>query len=223
MKMFRNSVGASILTALALALFGLVSGGGSTRAEMRDTVNYLPIQPGTYKIDPAHTVVGFNVRHLEINWVEGRFRDITGEINFDDKDVSRSLVEFSAKIDSVDTGIAARDAHIKTADFFDAAKYPEMTFKSTKVEKRGKGYVLNGDLTIKGVTKSISFPFTVTGAVKDPWGGMRFGVSAETIINRRDFGINFGSPLPTGGLDVGNEVTVKLNFEAVRNEPKSGK
>ncbi len=96
-----------------------------------------------------------------------------------------------------------------------------MTFQSTKVEKKGKAYMLTGDLTIKGVTKSISFPFTMTGAVKDSRGNTRFGVSAETTINRRDFGINYGGPMPAGGLDVGDMVTVILNFEAVKQEPKS--
>ncbi|MGH9820120.1 MAG: YceI family protein, partial [Pyrinomonadaceae bacterium] len=155
MKIFRNSLAVAIVTALVLAIFGLAMGRASVRAEAetQDTVNYLPIPAGTYKLDPPHTLVGFSIRHLEINWVEGRFKDISGTINFDDKDITRSSVEFSAKTNSVDTGVAARDAHLKTADFFDAAKYPEMTFKSTKVEEKGKGYVLSGDLTIKGVTK----------------------------------------------------------------------
>lgn len=220
MKIFRNSLAVAVLTALVLALFGLAFGGGATAARTEtdrlDTVKYLSISAGTYNLDPAHTLIGFSVRHLEINWVEGRFKDFAGAINFDEKDLTRSSVAFSAKIDSVDTGIAARDAHLKTADFFDAAKYPEMTFKSTNVQKKGKGYVLYGDLTIKGVTKPVSFPFTMTGAIKDPWGGTRFGVDAEAKINRRDFGINFGNPLPVGGFDVGDEVTIKLRFEAVK-------
>jgi polyisoprenoid-binding protein YceI len=181
----------------------------------------MPIPAGSYRIDPPHTVVGFSIRHLEINWVSGRFRDVEGSINFDDHDISKSSVNFKAKIDSVDTGIAGRDKHLKTADFFDAAKFPEMTFQSTRVEKKGKNYMMTGDLTIKGVTKSVSFPFTITGAVKDPWGGTRFGVSAETTINRRDFGIDYGKAMAAGGMDVSDTVTVDLNFEAVKNEPKS--
>jgi polyisoprenoid-binding protein YceI len=161
------------------------------------------------------------VRHLEINWVEGRFKDFNGTINYDDKDVTRSKVQFTAKIESIDTGVEQRNAHLRTADFFDAAKYPEMKFVSTKIEKKGKGkYILFGDLTIKDVTKPISFPFTFTGAVPDPWGGTRFGIQAETVINRRDYNINWGNALPVGGFDVGNNVTVKLQLEAVKATAK---
>jgi polyisoprenoid-binding protein YceI len=222
MKAFRVAFVATAFIALLLGTLGLIAGGklSAPAAEAADSVKYMPIPAGTYKIDPPHTVVGFSIRHLEINWVSGRFKDVEGSINFDDRNISKSSVNFKAKIDSVDTGVAGRDKHLKTADFFDAAKFPEMTFASTKVEKKGKAYMLTGDLTIKGVTKSVSFPFTVTGAVKDPWGGTRFGVSAETRINRRDFGINYGNPLAAGGMDVGDMVTVNLNFEAVKADAK---
>ena len=210
-----------IIAALAFAGLALAGRTPASGAAATDNVKYMPIPAGSYKIDPPHTVVGFSIRHLEINWVSGRFKDVEGSINFDDRDISKSSVNFKAKIDSVDTGIAGRDKHLKTADFFDAAKFPEMTFQSTKVEKKGKAYMMTGDLTIKGVTKSVSFPFTITGAVKDPWGGTRFGVSAETTINRRDFGIDYGKAMAAGGMDVSDTVTVNLNFEAVKNEPKS--
>jgi polyisoprenoid-binding protein YceI len=223
MKMIRAAIIAAAFMALILALGGSVFVGkqATLAANKPDTVKYLPIPAGNYKIDPPHTTIGFSIRHLEINWISGRFKDIEGTIVFDDHDISKSSVNFKAKIDSVDTGVAARDKHLQTADFFDAAKYPDMTFQSTKVEKKGKAYMLTGDLTIKGVTRSISFPFTMTGAVKDSRGNTRFGVSAETKINRRDFGINYGGAMPTGGLDVGDMVTVTLNFEAVKTEPKS--
>jgi len=186
-----------------------------------DTVKYLPVPAGEYSLDTAHSIIGFAVRHLEINWVEGRFKDFKGTIHFDDKDITRSSVNFTAQIASIDTGVEQRNGHLKTADFFDATKYPEMKFVSTKVEKKGKDkYILYGDLTIKDVTKSISFPFTMTGAVKDPWGGTRFGINAETVINRRDYNINYGNPMPAGGLDVGNNIIVKLQLEAVLPGPK---
>ena len=155
--------------------------------------------------------------------MQGRFKDFKGSVTYDGSDITRSSVEFTAKIESVDTGVAPRDAHLRTADFFDAAKYPEMSFKSTQVEKRGKQYLLTGDLTIKGVTKQITFPFTTTGLVNDPWGGERFGIEASTVINRRDFGINFGHVLDSGALDVANEVTIDLHLEAVREQAKAGK
>jgi polyisoprenoid-binding protein YceI len=183
-------------------------------------VNYMTIPGGEYKIDPAHSIIGFAIRHLEINWVEGRFKDFTGTINYDDKDVTKSAVEFTAKIESIDTGVEPRNKHLKTGDFFDAAKYPELTFKSTKVERKGKGYVLYGDFTLKGVTKQVALPFTITGAVKDPWGNTRFGVQAQTKINRRDYGITYGNALPAGGMDVGDEVTINLQLEAMKPDPK---
>jgi len=184
-------------------------------------VNYAPVASGAYQIDPAHSTVGFAIRHLEINWVTGRFKDYKGTINYDAADVTKSSVEFTAKVESIDTGVAARDNHLRNADFFDVPKYPEMTFKSTRVERKGKdGYVLHGNLTIKDVTKPLSFPFTVTGAIKDARGNTRWGIEAQTKINRRDFGITYGGPLPAGGLDIGNEVTINLHLEALQPAPK---
>ena len=184
-------------------------------------VNYAPIPSGEYKIDPAHSVIGFAIRHYEISWVSGRFKDFTGTIRYDETDVSKSSVEFAAKIESIGTGVDARNAHLRTADFFDVAKYPEMTFKSTRVERKAQDqYVLHGDFTLKGVTKQISFPFTMTGAIKDAQGNTRFGVAAETKIDRRDYGITWGKPMANGGLDVGNEVKIDLQLEAVKPAPK---
>jgi polyisoprenoid-binding protein YceI len=184
-------------------------------------VSYAPIPGGEYRIDPAHSIIGFSIRHLEINWVRGRFKDFNGTIRFNEAEPSKSSVEFVAKIESIDTGVAKRDDHLRTADFFDAAKYPEMTFKSTRVEAAGEGrYVLHGDLTLKGVTKPVSIPFTIAGAIKDPWGNTRFGVEGRTTIDRREFGITWGKPLENGGIDVGNEVTVELALEAMKPAPK---
>lgn len=223
MKYFRNIITVTLLVTVLLALFGLAFGGATSTAGAQsktEAVKYVPVQAGTYNLDPAHTVIGFGVKHLEIAIVEGRFKDFSGTINYNDQDPTRSTVEFTAKIDSIDTGVAPRDEHLRTADFFDAAKFPTMTFRSTKVEKKGKDFVLHGDLTIKGVTKPVSLPFTMTRAVKDPWGGTRFGIAASTMIDRRDFGITWGNQLPLGGLDVANEVSIKLHAEAVKAEAK---
>ena len=180
-------------------------------------VNYAPIPSGEYKVDPAHSVIGFSIRHYEISLVRGRFKDFTGTIRYDEADVSKSSVEFAAKIESIDTGVDPRNAHLRTADFFDAAKYPDMTFKSTRVERSAQDqYILHGDFTLKGVTKQISFPFTLTGAIKDAQGNTRFGVAAQTKIDRRDYGITWGKPMANGGLDVGNEVMIDLQLEAVK-------
>ena len=221
MKTFRNAIFGAALAVVFAAPFagGFVTRRADAQAPA-SKVSYAPVPGGTYNIDPAHSLIGFAVRHLEINWVEGRFKDFKGTISFDEKDVTKSSVEFTAKVASVDTEVEARDKHLRTADFFDVEKYPEMTFRSTRVERKGNnGYVLHGDLTLKGVTKPVAFPFTITGAVKDPWGNTRFGVDAHTRINRRDFGVNYGNAF-AGGLDVGNEVTIDLRLEAVQPAPK---
>ena len=223
MRLFRNTITVTLAVTLLLALIGMAFGGTTQAvgAQVKsDAVKYAPVEAGAYNLDPAHTVIGFGVKHLEIALVEGRFKDFSGTIQYNAADPTKSTVEFSAKIDSIDTGVAQRDAHLRTADFFDAERFPTMMFKSKHVEKKGKGYVLHGDLTIKGVTKPVSLPFTMTGAVKDPWGGTRFGIEASTKIDRRDFGITWGNALPLGGIDVANEVTINLHAEAVKAEAK---
>ena len=181
-------------------------------------VTFEAIPTGDYKVDPGHSVIGLNPA-LEISLVRGRFKDFTSTIHYDAAGRDKSTVEFTAKVESIDTGVTGRDNHLRTADFFEVAKFPEMTFKSTKVEKKGKGYVMHGDFTLKGVTKQISFPFAVTGAIKDNRGNVRFGVAAETKINRRDYGITWGAKMPNGGLNVADEVTIDLQLEAVKAAP----
>jgi polyisoprenoid-binding protein YceI len=206
----------------ALAFFGGSARPATASAQSQAAkVSYAPIPGGEYVIDPPHSLIGFSIRHFEINWVQGRFKDFTGAIRYDESDVTKSSVTFAAKIESVDTGVAPRDQHLRTADFFDAAKFPEMTFKSTKVERKGKdGFILYGDFTLKGVTRRISFPFTMTGAVKDPRGGTRFGIEAHTKIDRREYAFSGGKPMEGGGIDVGNEVTINLYLEALKPAPK---
>lgn len=179
-------------------------------------VSFETIPTGDYRVDAAHSVIGFSIRHFEISFVRGRFKDFTSTIHFDAGDLTKSTVQFTAKVESVDTGVAGRDNHLRTADFFDVAQFPEMTFKSTKVEKKGNGYVMHGDFTMKGVTKQISFPFNLTGALKDNRGNVRFGVAAETKVNRRDYGINWGAKMANGGLNVADEVMIDLQLEAVK-------
>jgi polyisoprenoid-binding protein YceI len=170
-------------------------------------------QTGTYSFDKAHSSIGFRVKHMGLVDVPGYFRDFTGTVKYDGKDVAKSSVEFTAKMESVDTGVAGRDKHLRTADFFEVEKYPEMTFKSTKVEKKGKNWIVTGDLTMKGVTKQIMFPINVAGFLKDAKGGMKVGVAAETSINRRDFGVNYGSNMPNGVAMLSDDIKVVLNVE----------
>ena len=224
MTRLRNAILIAALAAFVASAF-VTSNLGTTAASAQQAkpakISYAPVSGGDYKIDPAHSIVGFAIRHLEINWVEGRFKDFDGTIHYDEKDVTKSSVEFTAKIESIDTGVAPRDKHLRTADFFDAEKYPELTFKSTGVERKGKdGYVLRGDFTLRGVTKQVALPFTITGAIKDPWGNTRFGINAETKINRRDYGFTWGKAMESGGFDVGDEVTINLQLEAVKPTPK---
>jgi len=182
---------------------------------------YLPIPGGDYRLDVAHSVIGFSIRHNELALVSGRFKDFTGTIHLDGKDMTKSSVEFKAKVESIDTGVAARDGHLRNdADLFDVAKFPEMIFQSTRVERKGKSYILHGDLTIKGVTKPVVLPFTMTGAIKDGRGNTRIGIAAQTKVDRRDFGITWGHALPGGGFDVADEVLIDLQLEALQPPPK---
>lgn len=183
-------------------------------------VGYLPIPAGEYKMDVAHSVIGFSIRHNELTLVSGRFKNFTGTIHYD-PDVTKSSLEFNAKVESIDTGVEARDKHLRTADFFEVAKYPEMSFKSTRIERKGKGgYILHGDLTLKGVTKQVALPFTITGGIKDGRGNTRIGIAAQTKIDRRDYGIIWGHALAGGGFDVGHDVTIDLHLEAIQPAPK---
>ena len=147
--------------------------------------------------------------------VPGFFRDFTGTVNYDAKDITKSTVEFTAKVTSVDTGVAGRDKHLRTADFFEVEKYPELTFKSTKVEKKGKNLIVTGDLTIKGITKSVAIPFQIAGWLPaDERSGGKMGIAGETTINRRDFGVNYGNNLPSGIAAVSDNVRISLQIEA---------
>lgn len=176
---------------------------------------------GTYSIDPAHTTVGFSVRHLVINNVPGRFREFNGTIQYDPQNLADSSVTFTAKSNSIDTGVEPRDKHLRSADFFDVERYPEITFKSTRIEKKGKDdFIAHGDFTLHGVTKTVALPFKMYGAIKDPWGKMRIGVEAGLTINRQDYGVAWSQKLDDGGLVVANDVKIALFVEAVKQETK---
>lgn len=175
-------------------------------------------ETGTYNFDKAHSFIGFKVKHMGLIEVPGFFRDFAGTVNYDGKDVSKSSVEFSAKVTSVDTGVTGRDNHLRTADFFEVEKFPDMTFKSTKVEKKGNAWTVTGDLTMKGVTKSVAIPFNITGFLPgNQRNGPRMGITGETTINRRDFGVNYGNNLPgTNTPVISDDVKVVLQIEAVQ-------
>jgi len=213
----------SFLAAVALAALAALSQSGTIAREQTfadrfagaDTVKLG--DSGTYNFDKPHSFIGFKVNHNGLIEVPGFFRDFTGAITFDNTDVTKSSVQFTAKATSVDTGVQGRDNHLRTKDFFEVETYPEITFKSTKVEKKGKGWLITGDLTMKGVTKPVTFPFTVSGFLPaTERNGGRMGVTAETNINRRDFNVNYDAKMPTGSLVVADDVKVILQIEAVK-------
>lgn len=173
----------------------------------------------TYVIDASHSVVGFSVRHLMVANTKGTFSDVKGTVVADPDDLAKSGVEVTIGVASIDTDNADRDKHLLSADFFDVEKFPTITFRSSKVEKKGDGYVATGTLTIKGVSKEIALPFTVAGPITDPWGNVRYGLEFEKVkINRKDFGLTWSKLTETGGLVVGNEVTIELGVELVKQK-----
>jgi polyisoprenoid-binding protein YceI len=175
---------------------------------------------GTYNFDKAHSFIGFRVKHMGLIEVPGYFREFTGTVIYDAKAITQSSVEFTAKTNSVDTGVVPRDTHLRTDDFFAVEKYPDMTFKSTKITKLGKILTVTGDLTIRDVTKPISFPFQIAGILGDGKGSSKMGLTAETVINRRDFGVNYGTKLPSGVPVLADNVKIVLQIEANRPQPK---
>ncbi|MCY7347047.1 MAG: YceI family protein [Pyrinomonadaceae bacterium] len=218
MKLRLLSLGA-IFTLFALALVSFNTSGASFRAEefaARFADNKLTPEEssGSYDVDAKHSYIGFRITHLGLTEILGSFRDFTGTISYDGKDVSKSSVNFTAKATSVDTGVDARDNHLRTADFFEVEKYPDLTFKSTKVVKKGDKWDVTGDFTLKGVTKQITIPFTVNGMMKDAKGGVKMGVSAQAMINRQDYGVKWGNKLPDGTLALSDIVKIDLQLEA---------
>lgn len=170
-----------------------------------------------YEIDVSHTTVGFSVRHMVITNVKGKFNDFSGRIFYDENDISKSSVQVTIKAASIDTSNARRDEHLRSPDFFETAKHPEITFRSEKIEKRGDGYVAHGPLTMRGVSRPVSIPFAITGKVKDPGGKERIGVEASLTINRQDWGIAWSRVMDNGGLVVSNEVKIELNVQAIKS------
>jgi polyisoprenoid-binding protein YceI len=167
-----------------------------------------------YKIDPAHTSIGFSVRHMGVSNVKGHFDEFVGTIALDNGVIKEASGTIQVK--SVNTGIQQRDNHLRTAEFFDAAKYPVITFKTKRVEQSGDQTLLVADFAMHGVTKELHLPVTLSGPVKDPQGNTRIGLEAKTTLNRKDYGIQFNAAMETGGLLVGEEVARDINAEAIK-------
>ncbi|HEX6644327.1 MAG TPA: YceI family protein [Gemmatimonadales bacterium] len=171
----------------------------------------------TWEIDPAHTDVGFAVKHLMISTVRGRFASVRGTIRLDEEDLAGSAVEVEIDAASIDTRQEQRDAHLRSGDFFDVEAYPLITFRSRSVEADGDGrFKVTGDLTIHGVTREVVLDARDEGRGVDPWGNHKAAFTAETRIDRRDFGLGWNQALETGGVLVANEIRITLDVQAVR-------
>ena len=177
-----------------------------------------PASVTTWKLDPAHSSAEFKVKHMMISNVKGRFTGLSGTLLEHATDKSLSSFEASIDVSTINTGDPQRDAHLKSADFFDVEKYPTMTLKSTKVEPKGEAeYRVTGDLTIHGVTKPVALEVEGPSApAKDPWGNTRIGLSATGKINRKDYGLNWNAALETGGFLVGEDVQITLDVQFIK-------
>ena len=196
------------LRTLAIPALALMMAAGAAFAETE-----------TYKIDPVHSNVGFNIRHF-FSKVPGKFKTYEGTITLDPKDLSKTSVEVSIDTASIDTGNPDRDGHLQSPDFFDAAKFPKITFKSTGVTPQGTNKAtLKGDLTIRGVTKPVSLEAEVLGFSPDPKGNYHGGFEAKTKLNRSDFGVSWNKVLEGGGTMLSDEVEITIDIEGVRLAP----
>lgn len=173
----------------------------------------------TWTADPAHSNVGFSVKHMMVSNVKGSFGRFTATVDGSPADPASAKINATIDVASVDTREPKRDAHLRTADFFDAAKFPQMTFVSTKVEKVSATKAkVTGDLTLRGVTKPVTLDVEYTAPVKAPWGPTVVGATATGKINRQDFGVSFSKALETGGVLVGDEVTIQLELELSKQD-----
>jgi polyisoprenoid-binding protein YceI len=175
-----------------------------------------------WQIDPQHTAAGFAVKHLMISTVRGQFKGVTGTVNWEDQDISKSTVDITIDANTVDSSEPKRDADLKSDKFFDVAKYPTITFKSKKIEQVSAGKLkITGDLTIHGVTKEAVLDVEgPTPPVKDPWGNTRVAANATTKINRQDFGVKWNANMDGGGVVVGDDVAITIDLEMIKKTAK---
>ncbi len=175
-------------------------------------------ETSTWNIDPVHSTAQFKVKHMMISNVRGEFTKITGKLELDPSNVTKSHVEASIDAATINTREPDRDTHLKSADFLDVAKFPNLSFKSTRISKKGEDELsVEGDLTMRGVTRKVVFEVEgPSAAAKDPWGNTRIGLSATTRVNRKDFGLNWNAVLEAGGILVGEEVAITLDAQFIK-------
>ena len=171
---------------------------------------------GAYAIDATHTRLGFSARHAMVTTVRGAFTSFEGSATVDTENPANSKVELAIDVPSIETGVADRDGHLKSADFFDAESFPKITFSSTSVERDGADWAITGDLTIKDVTKPVTILFEETGSAQDPFGNLRVGFEGGTTLNRKDWGLTWNAALETGGVLVSEKVKLEFDVSAIR-------
>ncbi len=172
----------------------------------------------TWTIDTAHSEIGFKVKHLVISTVSGKFNAFEGKLEGEPDDLTNAKISFSADIESIHTGNEQRDGHLKSGDFFDAASHPKLTFQSTSIEKKGDDYKVNGDLTLKGVTKPVTLNVEFGGVQKSLYGQTVAGFEVTGKINRQDFGLTWSAVTEAGGVVVGDEVKLAANLEVIKQD-----
>jgi polyisoprenoid-binding protein YceI len=171
---------------------------------------------GDYTLDVAHTRLGFSARHAMVTTVRGAFTEFEGTARVDTANPANSKVELTIKADSIDTGVADRDAHLRSADFFEIESHPEITFTSTNVERDGDDWTITGDLTITGTTKPISIEFESTGSARDPFGNLRIGFEGSTTLSRKEWGLTWNAALETGGFLVSDKIKLEFDISAIQ-------
>lgn len=170
-----------------------------------------------WNVDASHSALEFSVKHMMIANVRGQFHNFQASIVADPQDLTTAEIEVTVDVNSIDTRDEQREGHLKSADFFDVENYPNLTFKAAQIERKsGDKYTMTGDMTVRGVTKPVSFDVTFEGQGKDPWGNEKAGFSAVATINRKDFGLNWNALLETGGVLVGENVKINVEIEALR-------
>jgi polyisoprenoid-binding protein YceI len=177
----------------------------------------------TWTLDPAHSQIEFAVKHMMVTTVRGQFRKFTVDVDFDEENPERSSVAAHIDASSIDTGMEARDAHLRSGDFFDAETFPELSFRSTEIAASGDGYRIDGDLTIKGVTRPVTLETEIGGVVPNMQGGRRAGFSATTKISRKAWGLTWNQVLEAGGLAVGDDIKISIEVAVVAAEAAAEK
>ncbi len=175
------------------------------------------VQASDYIIDNTHSSIGFAVSHLMVSTTKGEFTDYSGTIKFDSQNLAESEIQVSIQSNSIDTRQEERDNHLRSADFLDTDNFPIIIFHSTKIEGQGTEYFVTGDLTIRGVTKTISIPCKIQGPIQSPFGAQVIGLEGQTMINRKDFGVAWNKTLDNGGVVVGEDVQIVVHVEAQQN------